>query len=284
MNLKNLRTTKNLTQKQLAEKMKTTQQTVARWETGKSTLNAYQIKDLCTVLNCTAKQLLGDARGQSEIGQGLYLFPTPGAPYGTLKLTLWDDVKEYPISNSAREDLLVQLSEMHTERADQSDALWLAVWTLDNNYLIINPRYLRKVDLISDDVAEMPSFETEDVYSTLTTWPHSDCMESRTPGVCAALIEQQGLDAVQSSLLELCVTLNDGVELRADLTEATAHSLWELTTLDQTNERVCFVELEDEGFERVSFVNVAQIAMIELPAAHFRNLMEGAEPSDESLS
>lgn len=272
MNLKELRLRKMLTQKALADAMKTTQQTVARWESGKTVLNAGQIKELCTVLNCTAKQLLGDMRDQSDVGRAAHLFPVPGAPFGTLRVTLKSSVKEYPIDNATREDLLVQLSEMYSERADQSDVLWLGAWTLDNQYLIINPRHVRKVELVSDDVEAMPAFESDDVYSTLTAWP-SDCTESKTVEVCEALIKEHGLQAVQSSVLELCITFDDGEEHRADLTDGVAHSLWELTSLAQADQRICFVEVEEEGFERATYVNVGTIALLELPANRFRQLM-----------
>jgi transcriptional regulator with XRE-family HTH domain len=272
MNLKELRLRKMLTQKALADAMKTTQQTVARWESGKTVLNAEQIKELCTVLNCTAKQLLGDMRKQSDVGRAAHLFPVPGAPYGTLKVSLMKGSKEYPIDNATRDDLLVQLSEMYSERADQSDVLWLGIWTLDNRYLIINPRHVRKVELISDDVEAMPGYETDDVYLALTGWPALSA-DSRTAEACKTLIDELGLEAVQTSVLEYCVTYDDGREHRADLTDGTAHSLWEMTSLAQADNRNCFVEVEEEGFERSTYVNVSTIAMIELPATRFRQLI-----------
>lgn len=272
MNLKELRLRKMLTQKALADAMKTTQQTVARWETGKTVLNAEQIKELCSVLNCTAKQLLGDMRDQSEVRHTPHLFPILSAPYGTLKVHVKAGVKEYPIDNATREDLLVQLSEMYSERADLSDALWIGARTLNNNYLIINPRHVSKIELLSDDVEAMPSFETDDVYRTLTAWP-SDCDDARTAETCNALIEKHGLQAVQSSVLEFCATFEDGGELRADLTDGVAHSLWEMTSIQQSNDRLCFVEVEEEGFERSVFVNVGTIAMLELPDIRFRQLL-----------
>ncbi len=272
MNLKELRLRKMLTQKALADAMKTTQQTVARWETGKTVLNAEQIKELCSVLNCTAKQLLGDMRDQSEVRSAPHLFPVLGAPYGTLKVFLKAGLKEYPIDNSTREDLLVQLSEMYSERADLSDALWIGASTLDNHYLIINPRHVRKIELVSDDAESMPSFETDDIYRTLTAWP-SDCDDAGTAEACNALIEKHGIHAVQSSVLEFCATFDDGGELRADLTDGVAQSVWEMTSLQQTNDRLCFLEVEEEGFERSVFVNVGTIAMLELPGIRYLQLL-----------
>lgn len=273
MNLKNLRTKTNLTQKELAERMGTTQQTIARWENGKTPLNVDQIRDLCTVLNCSPKQLLGDLRDQTDSKQGPYIFPRLGAPYGTLKLSLMMGLeKEYPIDNANREDLLVQLSEGFTERTDQSDAMWLALWTLDNRYLIINPRQLRKVELISDDVEAMPSWECEEVYQALELWPQGD-FDPSVADACRAIIDSQGLYEVQALVSELCATLDDGSEHRANLSEATAYALWELTGSGLSDERKSFVELNDEGFERTMFLNHDSIALLDLPASKFRELM-----------
>lgn len=273
MNLKSLRTKTNLTQKELAEKMGTTQQTVARWESGKTPLNVDQIRDLCIILNCSPKQLLGDLRDQPDSKQGPYIFPSLGAPYGTLKLSLrMGEEREYPIDNASREDLLVQLSEAFTERRDQSDALWLALWTLDNRYLIVNPRHLRKAELISDDVEAMPSFENEKVYQALEHSPMGD-LDPSVVDACNALIESQGLDEVQALVSNFCATLDDRSEHRANLTEDVAHALWELTTSGLSGERKFFVELNDEGFEHTIFINQDAIALLEIPASKFRGLM-----------
>lgn len=272
MNLKELRLRKMLTQKALADTMRTTQQTVARWESGKTVLNADQIKELCSVLSCTAKQLLGDMRDHSDVGQNTHLFPVLGAPYGTLKVSLKTGVKEYPIDNASREDLLVQLSESFTESADQSDAPWLAVGTLDNRYLIINSRHLRKVELISDDVEAMPTFESAAVYAALESWP-SGKVDHKTKEACEAAIQELGLDVAVSLALEFCVTLDDGSEHRADLTEGSAHDLLEFTNAGLGGEWKSFVELSGDGFERTAFVNRAAIVLVELPANLLRKLM-----------
>lgn len=58
-NLRELRTRKNYTQAALAERMGTTQQTIGRWETGKSEPNLATARDLAVILRTTVDALLG---------------------------------------------------------------------------------------------------------------------------------------------------------------------------------------------------------------------------------
>ena len=60
MNLKQLRMSKNLTQIELAKKLKIQRTTVSMWETNKSYPNASMLKKLAQVLDCSVDELLKD--------------------------------------------------------------------------------------------------------------------------------------------------------------------------------------------------------------------------------
>ena len=58
-NIVKLRQQKNMTQRQIAEKLNYTEQTISNWERGKSFPDVESIKALCKIFNCTTDQLLG---------------------------------------------------------------------------------------------------------------------------------------------------------------------------------------------------------------------------------
>lgn len=66
--LKNLRQRRLLLQRDVANALSVTQQTVSNWEAGRREPNAAQMKQLCGILDCTAAELLGmePAEGKEE--------------------------------------------------------------------------------------------------------------------------------------------------------------------------------------------------------------------------
>lgn len=58
-NLKKLRKENNISQKALAEKLKTSVKTVSHWETGYSEPSLLQLRVLADLFNITADELLG---------------------------------------------------------------------------------------------------------------------------------------------------------------------------------------------------------------------------------
>lgn len=61
-----LRKEKNLTQEQLAVKMRVSDKTISRWETGKSMPDYSLLKDLCNELNTNANELLSGERIEND--------------------------------------------------------------------------------------------------------------------------------------------------------------------------------------------------------------------------
>ncbi|MGH8685483.1 MAG: helix-turn-helix transcriptional regulator, partial [Nitrosospira sp.] len=60
--LRELRVMFNLTQEDLAAILKVTQQTIARWETGKAEPNLAALRDLAVILDTSVDELLGIGR------------------------------------------------------------------------------------------------------------------------------------------------------------------------------------------------------------------------------
>lgn len=62
MNLKEIRTKRNMSQKALAEAIGVTQGAVSAWEVGFWTPTIENLKQLAVVLNCTVDELLADPK------------------------------------------------------------------------------------------------------------------------------------------------------------------------------------------------------------------------------
>ncbi|MFG6577464.1 helix-turn-helix transcriptional regulator [Sulfitobacter sp. 1A15333] len=265
MNLKELRLRINLTQKQLAEQMETTQQTVARWETGKTTLNVDQIRDLCMVLQCTAEELLGWETDANDVRISPFSVVSSELPYGTLQIKTAGSDREYPVSEEARKSLLTQIDAFGPLN-DGSASAWLFAWTLNNKLLLINPAHLMKFRLISDDVEAMPSFENAEVYRALEDWPNIT-VTGKIRRVCDALAARLGSkEEVYRLVSEVCITYADGSPEWSNLSEETA-TAWHgammgVESLGQSS----FTQIQEEGYYDATFANLGFVALVEIPA------------------
>ena len=59
-NLRNLRKSKNISQEELAERVKVTRQSVSKWETGEAYPEMNNILELCKIFHCHINDLVND--------------------------------------------------------------------------------------------------------------------------------------------------------------------------------------------------------------------------------
>lgn len=249
MNLKDIRTQMNLTQKQLAEKMDTTQQTVARWENGKTPLNSAHIKQLCSVLHCTPQDLMGWVLDDEGFNGARLL--EHGLPYGTLRLTTSFGVQEHPIGEFDREAVNQFIERRSVVNYQKEGTGWLAVTTLNRRLLLINPTSLRSVAIVSDDIEAMPGFQAEDYAPS--GW-------------------DGGHEGLQGPGEDFCVTFIDGIERDYALTEVVANDVYSILIGHDVREGCFLTVQEDAGGALRSSVNLGHIAMLDIPAELFAAL------------
>lgn len=155
--LKRLRLAHDLTQEQLAEMLKTTQQTIARWETGKSEPSIAALKDLALVFGTSVDDLLGrnplGTAGKDEVITNRYHYfaesdegfwghlgiRTPGAAKST-----W-----YPITLGEAD----RVSQNIASRT--RDAPWIVATTLNNRALLINVAAVQQISILDDNADEV---------------------------------------------------------------------------------------------------------------------------------
>ncbi|ANO51888.1 helix-turn-helix transcriptional regulator [Woeseia oceani] len=274
--LKKLRTARGLTQQQLAEALETTQQTVARWERGKNEIPVTQLKELALFFDVSVDKVLGIKTPHDERAKSPFAFDSANAtaPYGTLELTLTTGTLKYPIEERARESLLHQLDKLDVQNPDGRRP-WVYCWSLDNRILFANPDDLRQIDLIGDDVQATPPFEHPEVYQALEDWeaPEYEVGE-RVTARCNALFELIGEENAVRQTTHAHVLSRDGEESWHFLLEPDdALGFWTLELEAMTHiPRNRFIRVEQEGYYRDCFINLSQVALIEIPANRYLRL------------
>ncbi|RVH00100.1 helix-turn-helix transcriptional regulator [Sinorhizobium meliloti] len=271
MKLKEFRTRLGLTQKELAKRVNTTQQTVARWEIGQTQLNVDQVKDLCLVLQCKVEELIGWEIPVEEWRETPFAVSDAGTPYGTLSLKTTVGNRDYPVDEKARESFLNQLNSLDNLRGQETSRPWLYSWTLDNKILLINPEYVRRIELIGDDVEAMPAFHHPEVYRALDDWIMGR-VTGKVREVCESLIEEMGEENATRIASDVRVTFDDGEDEWCPLTEGSASSMFGLEAGTFNVARCSFAEVEEEGYYSARYVNLDRVVMIEIPSDRYHRI------------
>lgn len=155
--LKKLRLAHGHTQERLAEILKTTQQTITRWETGKSEPNIAALKDLALIFSTSIDDLLGrnplSPQGSDGVVTNQYhLFADSDEGFwGHLGIRVPGAAKSiwYPIT-------LVEADRISQRIAQTtSEAPWVVATTLNNRALIINAATVPQLSMLDDDADQV---------------------------------------------------------------------------------------------------------------------------------
>ena len=166
-----------MTQAAVAGALGVSQQTVARWESGRTPPSRY-LRELSELLELPVAELLDPRPGEGRAGWSR-LGPSDALPFGTVRLDLmsrpeeeWLSASErtearawtayeYPVSEQTRESLTAQLARR------ERGVSWLWFASLDNRIVLANLRLLEVVALISNSVEEMPAYQPAAVYEAI---------------------------------------------------------------------------------------------------------------------
>jgi transcriptional regulator with XRE-family HTH domain len=273
--IKTFRTQLGMTQQQLAEKLRTTQQTIARWEGGKSEIPVPMLKELALLFGRSVDELLGIETAPDTWRDTPFAIAEQGTPYGSLKLSLTVADLEYPIDEKARESLLHQLERLEPDRDDKGQEPWLHFWTLDNKIVLANPECIKQLELVGDDVEAMPTYEHPEVYRALEELddPEFEIGEG-LKAQCQRVIDELGdEEAAMRAVTHARVLFRNGEEAWQSMMEANdAFDYWNMELNYRDLRRQSFIRVESEGYYRDRFVNLAQLVLIEVPANRFHRL------------
>ena len=150
--LKQLRESSKFTQKDLASMLQTTQQTIARWETGKAEPNLSALRDLALIFGTSVDALLGVdplQKGMQTTHYHLLASEVQDGFWGHIGLKLDGSTRWFPVTAS------VVNRTQNKLRAFESDEQWICFSTLSNKYIAFRPSTMEQIWLL-DDACDAP--------------------------------------------------------------------------------------------------------------------------------
>lgn len=155
--LKQLRESANYTQEQLAKMLNVSQQTIARWEGGKSEPHLAALRDLALIFGTSVDELLAyekTGKNPSTIHYCIFNNELDGY-WGDIGLkiggkpSIW-----FPISYKTMNRVCNQLKQLDNEED------WIVFPTLNNKYVVFRPATIDKVTFL-DEAGDAPEDDGE---------------------------------------------------------------------------------------------------------------------------
>ncbi len=271
--LKELRKSMGLTQAELAKALQTTQQTIARWETGQTEVPTAALRDLATFFGRSADELLGVERQSAK--QKLAKRTAQArhsVPFGTLSLGFQFGERRYPIDENERDRLRRKVDEL------TGISGWLRFVALDNRIVFVNPSAVQEAALISDDAEEMPYFASPDTYRGFTEGRDNADIGPLVAKERQRLMQQLAPDvtdltaasnAVHEAVTSLKCIFMGGREATYCFEDDIATSISLLEDRAPEIEPNALLLVDIEGYEVVRLVNLSALAVIEAPLEQY---------------
>lgn len=151
--LRALRQAFGFTQGQVAERIRTTQQTVARWESGKTEPGIAALKDLAVLYGTSVDDLLGH---NPMVGRGVGVITNHCLPssdhafWGHVGLQLPGDKlsRWYPITWVEANRIMLNMAN------PAADSAWVTVETLNNRWLAFDLLAIKRISLLDDNASQ----------------------------------------------------------------------------------------------------------------------------------
>ncbi|WBT39955.1 helix-turn-helix domain-containing protein [Hyphomicrobium sp. DMF-1] len=283
--LKDLRTRFGFTQKQVAEHLQTTQQTVQRWESGQTEIPASHLKDLSVLFGCSIDELLGvDAKAKRRT-EG-FARARHETPWGTLKVTFAFGEREYPIDDHEYADLI---DEFHSAVEIARPSGWVQFTALDNRLVFLNPAFVLEIEAVTDDQEAMPFFASPEAYQALSKDSPLTDAGPLLQEECTSLLThlnmrsppgETDLDEVQEQLNSLEVIRGDGKSVRQFLSDDLATSVFILEGRREIKPNSFLTVSAEDG--NYHCMNLTAVAAIEVPVEAYLAHMakDGGEDED----
>ncbi len=150
--LKELRESRGLTQKQLAELVGTTQQTVGRWENGKAEPSLSTLSDLAMIFGTSVDSVLGKSADRTTNAYYLYTSDEEDGFWGHIGIRLvgQDITTWHPISCHESQRI---------PRVFEADPEWVYIETLNNRALFVDVNKVQKIIFLDDAADGTEDFE-----------------------------------------------------------------------------------------------------------------------------
>lgn len=295
--LKELRQSFNYTQEQLAAMLKTTQQSVARWESGKAEPSLAALRDLAVIFGTSVDDLLDRNPFSKKVITNSYAIRERAESdgfWGHIGVRVPHQSKStwYPITLEERariSNLLVNIDK---------DQPWVLVSTLNNRMLLINTLAVKQIQML-DDNADQDSSDWEldwdsyqgfpqEIYRALSVWlfrgekEESEHYSQAFIDAVERIIETHKLDeqAIVERLFQSRIYFSDGTYETKMINSTCMHSLVIESELSGL-ENIEMLELSDyeSGMER--YIPKQCISMLDMPLHKIVEAAGTIEPAEE---
>lgn len=154
--LKELRQHHKLTQKDIAERLEVTQQTVAKWENGKSEPSIAHLRDLALLYDTSVDELVRENANAKNITRNIYRVfgGSDNCFWGHIGLGIPNQEKSiwYPITLRTANQVINNLDNTFSD--------FIHIETLNNRTLFFNKKHLLHIHIL-DDNADYPKDDWE---------------------------------------------------------------------------------------------------------------------------
>jgi transcriptional regulator with XRE-family HTH domain len=296
VDLKKARNELRLTQQVIAEHIGVSQQTIARWESGKSEIPAKYLKDLAILFGCSVSDLLDKGRKTLRSGNHSDL------PFGTLHIRFQQLIAQTP-RQSSDDEAIVEVSKrdhyfpITDGERDRLVALldrggvsserigWFSFTSLDNRLVFVNAREIERIAMISDDVEAMPPYEHIEVYKlaremAFDNEPSDEELNEESSSYSKSLawsakcvVDRLG----ENATLWLGGVVVDSVHGEREFFYLDDETFVDLQGLELEGEYAgdeTFLNLYAEGYHRSTFVRLGSLRSIEVPWDRFSDWLD----------
>lgn len=297
-NLRVIRERHGLTQSELAERIGTTQQTIARWENGKAEPSLAALRDLAICLWTSVDQLLGrkPVLQHQNTNPFTWISGDKSGYWGNIGIHLPSRTHSiwYPISTSTMEQVF---SELH----DVESSTWISFQTLNNKMVIIRPSQALALTFL-DEAEDAVEGDWEVGPDDVEGWPEEiyACLEQLMrdelgdPGgdnefseklisAGKSLIKEHELDfeKLKAICLETRVIYIGGAIRKIYASSERLASAMLDFDIDAEQMGSKMLHLDDEGGDHSVFLSLDLISLLEFPLLW---LKKGLEQEIEELS
>ena len=279
--LKELRTGAGYTQKELAAKLGTTQQTVARWESNQTAIPSASLRDIATLFGSSVDDLLGVERpSQSQIS--LFL-SDDRVPFGFLTADFGFASRQYPVDETQRHSFG---DALRSDFSFEGLKGWMAFATLANQLVFLNPATLRHLSLMGASPDVMPPIASPSAFRSLTLPTPADQVSPTVANERQQLIKQlapgerdplKALVKAERELASLKVLFDDGSEIALYLSDEIVRGIALLERHLKNIGPNAFAVSRDEL--DLHLINLSKVAALEVPLEAYRAFLskDGAD-------
>lgn len=293
---KKFRQKRGYTQGQVAEMLKTTQQSVARWESSQAEPDLAALRDMAVIYSTSVDDLLGNNPLSDSVVTNSYFALDGGDEHfwGHLGILLPGESysRWYPITLQTAKVLDTAIQHRGATKP------WVALSTLNNRMLLINLSQVQRICMLDDNADEVAddwelgwdSYQGHslEVYRALAQWAlglsdEDEEVSSETfLEELSILIDEEGLtqDLVIERVVDTHIHFTSGQVRRCNPSER--YLLEALNEVENPTTQLMF-DLSDPDFGLTTYIPLNAVRLIDMPLYQLVDAMKAEQEELEQI-